>query len=451
MRSLTPLLSSSGRILRQPFEDVSKPKALSKAAKSQPIYPEEIGTTSIDDDEIVAWINPITKVRSIVNKRSGLTIAAGSSIIDDNITRSVTIRPFTSRLKVNTTIAGQKDVPSSWLSGILKRWDNPVFLPTEASIPQVSLEYPGEATRELLHGYHHHCTQSDVDQAFKDPLAIAGGRISKLALKNAEVVSQVDKKFILVKVAPTTDIERIGDDSRLLILVDQHAADERIRIEILMEELCTPHFDSSSMPTEFGVLASPPHRPLAFDISSTEVQLLRNHQQNFAKWGILLDLPSSDDPKVDSTQRISVLSLPVGILERCQLHPRLLIDLIRTEIHNVPPRAIATPSPSDWLQRISSCPQGIIEMLNSRACRSAIMFNDELSLEQCGILVSRLAQCRFPFICAHGRPSLVPLIDLGRMGMGLGVRDWRKGKECNHGFGTEFRRWKEDLANEKVK
>ena len=31
------------------------------------------------------------------------------------------------------------------------------------------------------------------------------------------------------------------------------------------------------------------------------------------------------------------------------------------------------------------------------------MFNDELSLDECNTLVSRLAGCRFPFQCAHGR------------------------------------------------
>lgn len=41
------------------------------------------------------------------------------------------------------------------------------------------------------------------------------------------------------------------------------------------------------------------------------------------------------------------------------------------------------------------------------------MFNDALSAEECEQLVRRLAKCAFPFQCAHGRPSLVPLVDLG--------------------------------------
>lgn len=33
----------------------------------------------------------------------------------------------------------------------------------------------------------------------------------------------------------------------------------------------------------------------------------------------------------------------------------------------------------------------------------AIMFNDELSLNQCETIVRELAKCNFPFQCAHGR------------------------------------------------
>jgi len=41
------------------------------------------------------------------------------------------------------------------------------------------------------------------------------------------------------------------------------------------------------------------------------------------------------------------------------------------------------------------------------------MFNDPLTTEECRQLVQRLGACAFPFQCAHGRPSMVPLVDLG--------------------------------------
>lgn len=41
------------------------------------------------------------------------------------------------------------------------------------------------------------------------------------------------------------------------------------------------------------------------------------------------------------------------------------------------------------------------------------MFNDPLSIEQCKELMERLSHTAVPFRCAHGRPSIVPLVDLG--------------------------------------
>ena len=42
----------------------------------------------------------------------------------------------------------------------------------------------------------------------------------------------------------------------------------------------------------------------------------------------------------------------------------------------------------------------------------AIKFGDELSVEQCASVLRRLARCRLPFQCAHGRPSCVPLYNI---------------------------------------
>ena len=55
-------------------------------------------------------------------------------------------------------------------------------------------------------------------------------------------------------------------------------------------------------------------------------------------------------------------------------------------------------------------PPAVRRVLNSKACRGAIMFGDELSREECQQLIAQLASCRNPFQCAHGRPSAAPLL-----------------------------------------
>jgi DNA mismatch repair ATPase MutL len=42
----------------------------------------------------------------------------------------------------------------------------------------------------------------------------------------------------------------------------------------------------------------------------------------------------------------------------------------------------------------------------------AIMFNDVLTFDECSDLLRQLSKCAFPFQCAHGRPSMIPLLDM---------------------------------------
>lgn len=42
----------------------------------------------------------------------------------------------------------------------------------------------------------------------------------------------------------------------------------------------------------------------------------------------------------------------------------------------------------------------------------AIKFNDVLRRDECVSLVASLSGCQLPFQCAHGRPSIAPLVDI---------------------------------------
>jgi DNA mismatch repair ATPase MutL len=50
--------------------------------------------------------------------------------------------------------------------------------------------------------------------------------------------------------------------------------------------------------------------------------------------------------------------------------------------------------------------------LKTRACKGAIKITDQISREQMREMLQTLGTLQFPFICAHGRPSIVQLIDL---------------------------------------
>ena len=73
------------------------------------------------------------------------------------------------------------------------------------------------------------------------------------------------------------------------------------------------------------------------------------------------------------------------------------------------------------------------------------MFNDVLSKEECEALVQRLATCAFPFQCAHGRPSMVPLVNLGSLstvGGASGGEGWSEQREQKD-MVMAWKRWEE--------
>ncbi len=73
------------------------------------------------------------------------------------------------------------------------------------------------------------------------------------------------------------------------------------------------------------------------------------------------------------------------------------------------------------------------------------MFNDALSNDQCKALISRLAECAFPFQCAHGRPSMIPLLNLNSF-----TRETMPNESADLRRETPFvdalKRWKSGMA-----
>ncbi|KAJ9142581.1 DNA mismatch repair protein MLH3 [Coniochaeta hoffmannii] len=320
--------------------------------------------------------------------------------------------------------------PPAWIREMQSDWENPAYAAKEAPIPRIP--DPVEAAAlPITGGASHNCGHPRVGDASESPMMHFTGRVSKQALRDAEVIAQVDSKFILIKLAlqpaghtmPDEGEMSTTDSGELLVLIDQHAADERCRVE----ELQKGYFASAN--AELGAHTQQLEKPVQFELPRQEGLLLARFREHFEYWGIVYEVQyadASDSGGAGPTKaKVQVRSLPPSILERCRLEPRLLIELVRKEawkLRDGPemansagsgPTKVSEDGESDWVWRFHGCPQGILDLINSRSCRSAIMFNDQLSREECQELVSRLAQCVFPFQCAHGRRSMVPLVDLG--------------------------------------
>ncbi|KAI0205615.1 hypothetical protein F4808DRAFT_239423 [Astrocystis sublimbata] len=423
--STPPLFSHDGHLLRAPFATTDTMNDSVDRNRYTATVEPELPTN-------ITWTNPATKEISIIDPKTGFVILPTKDDPQGISGDNASIRFKRPRVHgTSTENAGR----SPWLKELLSSWDNPVFEATEPRIPSAFSNEDNSCRPLQPFGCGALCHGSaDVGSPIQ-------GRVSKAALRRAEVIAQVDRKFIFARVLVDScshDSTIPPPKSSLLILVDQHAADERCRVESLLKG----YFGSTNAHaacTEFL------EQPLKFDISARDATQLEQTSTHFSRWGISYHISQSGNSR---HRQLLVMSLPPTIAERCRLEPRLLIELLRKESwrideHGHPITSIKASHAqyneavsSHWVAKLHGCPEGIMEMINSRACRSSIMFNDVLSPEECADLLQRLAECAFPFQCAHGRPSMVPLLDVGDGVIGV-VNE----KESPDTFKRAFRAW----------
>jgi DNA mismatch repair ATPase MutL len=178
-------------------------------------------------------------------------------------------------------------------------------------------------------------------------------KIQRQDLDSAKVLAQVDQKWIVCLL------------DRTLLLVDQHAADERVRLETMLD-------------MDLDVRFLQPY--LALSTTEHVLNLAMSHRKTLQHWGIHVETSGSDQqhqggsphftaqisasPHFSTKQRsqhqLVITRLPHLILERCVLDPQLLSDLIHNYLNALEGRTLTS----------SVCPPGMMDMLKSKACRS---------------------------------------------------------------------------------
>lgn len=452
--SATPplLFDSSGSLLRAPFTDAEVSIPLDQ---STPQQNEVLDMDPNENDGEITWVNPVTMKKSIIDTRTGF-VKTLTGAVDGGSSNLVRATRLGSKKRLRLQPEEFEKEASPWLRDLLSSWKNPVFEAVEPPIP-IAFDTSKLASHNAITsgGFCHGC--HSITRGVVDRSPGVEGRISKDALREAEVIAQVDRKFILAKLrmGPSSKpVPSCENAASLLVVIDQHAADERHGVEDLMRDYF--EMDSPEWSKKARARTEQLERPLQFEIASQECVLFERYSSCFERWGVAYQLYPSVDSKlkngVKSASFLKIRRLPPSIAERCRQEPRLLIELLRKEIWKFDEHGggkitaditnLTTDKESHWLARFHGCPQGILDMINSRACRSAIMFNDVLSVDECKGLLTRLADCAFPFQCAHGRPSMVPLVDLGHVNLFGSAED-------NHNcFGREFDKWKKSITSD---
>ncbi|KAH0520921.1 DNA mismatch repair protein Mlh3 [Microtus ochrogaster] len=230
-------------------------------------------------------------------------------------------------------------------------------------------------------------------------------RFTKEMIHSVQVLQQVDNKFIACLMS--TKVEESGKaGGNLLVLVDQHAAHERVRLEQLITDSYEKQPPQSSGRKK--LLSSTIIPPLAITVSEEQRRLLRSYHKYLEDLGLELIFPDASDPL------ILVGKVPLCFVEREASELRrgrspvtksIVEEFIREQVELI--------QTTGGIQ--GTLPLTVQKVLASQACHGAIKFNDCLSLEESYRLIEALSLCQLPFQCAHGRPSMLPLADLDHL------------------------------------
>lgn len=154
---------------------------------------------------------------------------------------------------------------------------------------------------------------------------------------------------------------------------------------------------------------------IEFKASKRDFQILEAHRENLESWGwkfIRKDRIEEEEKEANATplsyeqQYVQVVASQPEI--KIWLSQVPVIEGVEASLDDF--RSFLVDLEESSSRRIR--PKCFSRIINYRACRGAIMFGTELSRTQCEEILKGLCKCRLPFSCAHGRPSMIPLISI---------------------------------------
>ena len=163
------------------------------------------------------------------------------------------------------------------------------------------------------------------------------------------------------------------ENSSGLVLVDQHAAHERILYEEMQRRM-----ETQGVPSQRLLL------PITLQLGPRDADWITSHQSMLERAGIALEHFGGGSFKVDA--------LPTFI--RSEDPTQLLHDIIDD---------LRDTNPQSSRLRLGE------DMIAKTVCRHAVKANDTLREAELAKLVENLLACELPYCCPHGRPTMIQI------------------------------------------
>ncbi|MFC5971120.1 DNA mismatch repair endonuclease MutL [Halomarina salina] len=231
----------------------------------------------------------------------------------------------------------------------------------DADDPATTPDVSGSRTPSVSDGDRQTAAQSDPDRKFRGP--VEQTRLSERPpdpeyerLPPLRVLGQYDETYLVAA----------AEDG--LLLVDQHAADERINYERLREEFAE------------GVTAQTLAEPVELELTAREATLFDPYREALTDLGF--------DAELTDERTVEVRSVPALLTGHENLVPDLLTAFVAGD------GAATVTEAAD-------------ELLADLACYPSITGNTSLREGTVVDLLSALDDCENPYACPHGRPTIV--------------------------------------------
>ena len=156
-----------------------------------------------------------------------------------------------------------------------------------------------------------------------------------------------------------------------LVIVDQHAAAERVTYEKLLKQL-----DKRGVETQVLLL------PETIELSSQEFELLKSHRKYLDKLGIKLTIFGKETFKVEEVPNL----------------------ISKTNVNNLIQDILSDLKSED--KKIDSFDEIKKHLVATMACHSSIRAGMKLEQIEIDDLIRNLLSCKSPYSCPHGRPII---------------------------------------------
>ena len=225
--------------------------------------------------------------------------------------------------------------------------------------------------------------------------------VTRAQLRNMCVIGQVSNCYIITTciTAPT-----------VLYCMDQHAVDERVHLEEYSMRIHTAQRNYCQYRNSNESIT--PTLPLVgvyelLTLNKAELLVLESNEEAIRDWGFEWQIKSDSTSVL--TQSPVILEEVITVSDFMEYLHYLQNDwrCSRVDIGTMLDAMKVNKSTT-----IYPVPPAVTRILASRACRSSIMFGTHLSNSECLQLISKLSNTEYPFQCAHGRPTVLPLMQI---------------------------------------